>query len=520
MADSNQYRKNGMDKKTMPNPNKSGIKVDPGPYIATVTGYVKDGINLGQLIVTIPDFDGQQTSTVTVGYASPFYGRTYGTDIPTTQSGIQKNTPYTVGESYGMWMVPPDIGCKVLVTFVAGSRDRGYWFACIYDSPTHHMVPGLARNVGGNSHTDIVTADFPRGSVASSIASNFPTVEYDSESSAAFANGAVDNDARYAHVYQSSILIRQGLDRDTIRGAISSSSLREVPSNVYGISTPGRKSTLTAQTKGDPNVVISRKGGHSFVMDDGMDDPLGKNIDGVDQLIRLRTTNGHQILMNDTENVLYISSASGNQWLEFGAQGELNVYAAGGIHFRSFGPLDLHSDTMINMQAPNITINASTTGAEGAPTGAVTGNFSVNATNSIGMNSIVSTSIASDAMMTVSGGYASLYGLTKCSVGAVGPVSIDGALIKLNCGAVPKFKPVVPAATNSLPDTVFASNLWVQTKNTLTSVCTVVPAHEPWTTDGKARPKPQVPKGAGLLTNLATSVAVSSSGGILGGVFG
>ena len=79
---------------------------------------------------------------------------------------------------------------------------------------------------------------------------------------------------------------------------------------------------------------------------------------------------------------------------------------------------------------------------------------------------------------------------------------------------------MVPAATNSLPDTVFASNLWVQTKNTLTSVCTVVPAHEPWTTDGKARPKPQVPKGAGLLTNLATSVAVSSSGGILGGVFG
>ena len=45
MADSNQYRKNGMDKKTMPNPNKSGIKVDPGPYIATVTGYVKDGID-------------------------------------------------------------------------------------------------------------------------------------------------------------------------------------------------------------------------------------------------------------------------------------------------------------------------------------------------------------------------------------------------------------------------------------------------------------------------------------------
>jgi hypothetical protein len=508
-ADSNTYRSRGVDKNSIADPKKSGMMVDPGPYEAIVVGYVKDGVSLGQLRVSIPDFAATSYSIVTVKYASPFYGRTYGTDMSSNASGIPKNSPFTTGESYGMWMVPPDIGCKVLVTFVAGALDRGFWFACIYDSSTHHMVPGISRNVGGTTDTKIPTEDFPLGSVGSTVASNFPTIEYDAEAADAFKPDSVTKDTRYAHVYQSSILIKQGLDRDTIRGAISSSSMREIPSNVYGISTPGRKSTLSAQSKTNPDIVISRKGGHSFVMDDGMDDPKGQKIDGIDQLIRLRTTNGHQILMNDSQNVLYIASASGNQWLEFGAKGEINVYGAAGIHLRSVGPMDFHSDTMINMQAPSIAINAAATGAQGAPKGATTGSFKVNATNSISMNAVVSTTIASDALMSVSGGLTSVYGLKSCSIGSVGPTSIDGSLVKLNCGSLPKFKPALPATTNQLQDTIFSNNLWIATTSTLSSICTVVPSHEPWTTDGIARPSPKIPGGS-VLGSIGTSVAINS----------
>ena len=150
----------------------------------------------------------------------------------------------------------------------------------------------------------------------------------------------------YAHPYQASILVNQGLDTDPVRGAISSSSLRESPSNVYGISTPGRSVTGNAQqltssvqAMGDnqAQAVIGRLGGHQFVMDDG-------DVNGTDQLIRLRTTGGHQILMNDTKQVLYIGSASGAHWLEFSDSGMINMYGAAGINLRTQGVLNLQGD--------------------------------------------------------------------------------------------------------------------------------------------------------------------------------
>ena len=45
-----------------------------------------------------------------------------------------------------------------------------------------------------------------------------------------------------------------------------------------------------------------------FVMDDG--DDKGKS-----NQIRLRTSTGHQILMDDDEGIIYVATASGNAWV-------------------------------------------------------------------------------------------------------------------------------------------------------------------------------------------------------------
>jgi hypothetical protein len=90
--------------------------------------------------------------------------------------------------------------------------------------------------------------------------------------------------------------------------------------------------------------VKSRKGGHTFVMDDG-------SVLGVDQLIRLRTAGGHQILMNDTEETIYISHAKGNSWVELTADGSINIYSKSGFNLRSEGNVNIHSDQNINMNA-------------------------------------------------------------------------------------------------------------------------------------------------------------------------
>jgi hypothetical protein len=483
----NSIRRSGANPEYKADGKRSGFTIDPGPYEAIVTGHV-DGSRMGQLQVKIPDWSGydpqtteENNSDIVVSYASPFYGTTFGTD-----SGTNPNSPQTAGQSYGMWMVPPDIGNKVLVTFVAGDMNRGYWFACVYDGPSHHMVPGISRAIGGAD----ATKD-PNDGLNQYISSNsvLPVTEFNITETTAFNSDGLTATSRYPHEFQTIQYVMQGLDQDPIRGAISSSSMREAPSNVYGISTPGRKATATDQISAIPDIVFYRKGGHQFVMDDG-------DKDGVDQLIRLRTSGGHQILMNDTENILYIASKSGSQWIEFSPNGSINVYGAAGINMRSQGPMNLHSDIAIAMNAPSIKINASSSGTPGGPP---MGSIKISSSGGIDLQAITSIKAAAIGSLSLSAiGMASLSSGAKLSVSSVGPlgvssavatsisgsiVNIDGGMLNLNCTKpTPGMPPIppIPVTPKSHPDAQFNGTGWVKGGTKVDSVCTVVPGHEPW----------------------------------------
>jgi hypothetical protein len=136
----------------------------------------------------------------------------------------------------------------------------------------------------------------------------------------------------------------QGLVQDTIRGTTSSSARRESPSQVFGISTPGRiksnSRTPNIGLEGIP-VAVDRTIGHSFVMDDG-------DVSNENQLIRLRTASGHQLLMHDTEGVVYIANGSGKAFIEMEKDGTISIFSDAGINLRSGGDFNIHSDT--NMQ--------------------------------------------------------------------------------------------------------------------------------------------------------------------------
>jgi len=497
MATNERYR--GPSKTAKADSKKTGSSVDPGPYEAIVQGHV-EGSRMGQLIVTIPEFGGTvenpeaggNSNQIVVSYASPFYGTTFGAD-----AGTNPDSALTSGQSYGMWFCPPDIGNKVLVTFVAGDMQRGYWFACIYDSPSHHMVPGIARNIGGSENTkptgigafdEIIKSD-----------SNAPVSEYNISSEGAFDADGLINTPRYTHPGAMSSYVRQGLDRDKVRGAISSSSMREAPSNVYGISTPGRKATPTDQAPGNDEVVFFRNAGHSFVMDDG-------DKDGTDQLIRLRTSAGHQILMNDTEQVLYIGSSSGSQWLEFSPNGSINVFAGGGFNMRSSGPINMHSDTNITMCAPHIKIDAipninSVAGPNKLIAAAgIIPSISINSWGTLSTSSQMATSVKANGLVNISAygavsvaaggllkmsavGAASISAGAAMSIGAMGIMAIDGSVLSLNCAkATPPIPPVfqLPPIPNKLPDTSVVGKQWISGATKVDSTCAIVPTHEPW----------------------------------------
>lgn len=343
--------------------NAPATSISPYPYIGIVKNNL-DPTRGGRLQVFIPELGGnpdEPANWQTVSYASPFRGST-STEITLADTPDTNNAFHSVSHSYGMWMVPPDIGVEVIVLFIAGDPMRGYWLACTDNNLSHHMLPGLA----GSTNVDATKAGAD-AKATYTAGDTVPVVEFNENVPANGTNPNFYNAPKPIHEIQYAVLKQQGLEKDTVRGTISSSSQRETPSHVFGISTPGRPTNdpaddpmyttnLAAGTLTENYYrVKSRKGGHTFVMDDG-------SVLGADQLVRLRTAGGHQILMHDTEETIYISHAKGNSWVELTKDGSINIYSKQGFNLRSEGDVNIHSDKNINMHAAgSININKTPT---------------------------------------------------------------------------------------------------------------------------------------------------------------
>ena len=322
---------------------------EPGPFIAIVKNNV-DPLRMGRLQVNIPALsktaDPISGNLFTCEYLSPFYG------AKDVKYNVPGSTKYEHSQhSYGFWAVPPDIGTRVLVIFAEGKLEQAFWIGCLQDPVTNHMVPGIAasektwdKDSGGpagqfSSGTDkqktYGTKNVPAGEVNRQNPGSNPALKYDT------FNKPIHPLA--------DILAQQGLSPDEVRGTTTSSARRETPSSVFGISTPGPKDTKsTKQFVGTKDVraqdYVTRKIGHTLVMDDG-------DVDGNNQLTRLRTASGHQLLMHDTEGVVYLANGSGKAFIEMEKNGKINIYSDRGIAIRAEGDFNLHSDKNINFHA-------------------------------------------------------------------------------------------------------------------------------------------------------------------------
>jgi len=451
----------------------SGTRVDPYPYIGIVKNNL-DPTRSGRLQVYIPDLGGPPDDPKnwrTVSYSSPFMGYTSQTELSTDRPPTT-NAFGTVHHTYGMWMVPPDVGIEVICIFIAGDPLRGYWISCVNPNLSHYMVPGLAgtQNVDLTSLTPGQRKTVQDGDI-------LPVVEFN-EYTSDFTNAAFYNNNKPVHTYQWAIYQKQGLDKDVVRGPQSSSSQRESPSYVFGISTPGRPvndpaddtnylSNLTTGTI-DPkyNTVKSRKGGHVFVMDDG-------STLGDDQLIRLRTAGGHQILMHDSNESLYISHANGYSWVELTKDGKILAYSKNGMALRTEGDFNIVAGGDFNLDVTgkiNIKSGASVALETPLANFLVAGKLSVTATGG--------TELKTGSFKVDSDG--------KIGLNAGGPIAVQGASFKQQSGGTDSLKALTPITPNKLPDTASTGASWVSTPGKLETIATVAPTHEPYARGTKA----------------------------------
>lgn len=446
----------------------AGVRYDIGPYIGVVKNN-QDPTRSGRLQVWISDLssgdENNPNNWRTVSYASPFWGSTVQEPYGPEQnlSGSNRNSFSNVRHTYGFWHTPPDLENFVLCVFVAGDPFRGYWFACVPNQFGHHMVPALASSL----NIDTATIEDPqlKSQVTGPLKGQpLPVAEFNEYANTNWAN--FTEAPKPLHEYQARRLIAQGLDRIKLtgsRGAVFTTSQRETPSSVFGISTPGRVISKQANTdKTQATRVRSRTGGHQFVMDDG-------NERGLNSLIRIKTIAGHQILMDDTDKILYIANSDGSAYVELTGTGHVNVYAANGINMRASGDFNLHVDRDININAG--------------------GSVNIAAQNRAvvsGKQELVATS---DSKVTVYGATVGLGSSGRLDITAKGgsaytagqQLMIKGKLIGLNSGAGPQVSKPAGSTVYNSPDTRRArSGIWEIQENAVKSVAKLVPTHEPW----------------------------------------
>jgi hypothetical protein len=449
----------------------SSTKPDTGGAVlrsVPVFGVVKDNIDpirCGRLRVYIDDMSGQDpddsNSWATVNYMTPFYGLTAG-DAPKTGYGTYLQNP----SSYGMWNSPPDIGTTVICLFINGDTNYGYWIGCVPEPEALYMVPaiGAAETVvvnGGEADSYGGATKLP----VSNINTNNPEIDNSSE---------FFNEPKPVHSYLAGVLAQQGLIRDTIRGTIGTSAQRESPSRVgWGVNTPGRPiyeggftdENITDAVKDQKNnlKVISRRVGHSIVMDDG--DLIGR-----DQLIRLRTSLGHQILMSDDGQTLFIIHANGQSYIELGKEGTIDMYATNSVNIRTQGDLNLHADNNININAKkdlnmygeNVYVQSDKKTEVKVGTDYAT---QVQNNHTVKVDGKMSFKSAGDASLASS---VNTY--------------VNGSKVNLNTGESSLIPAAVdPFTTVAHTDTLFdKSKGWAAAPASLLSIVSRAPAHAPW----------------------------------------
>lgn len=357
--------------------------IGSGPYLARIVSHL-DPTFMGGLEVTLlrdqSNAIGDENQTYVVRCATPFFGYTAFEFMGNNDASSSTLDAYNdTQKSYGMWFVPPDVGITVLVVFVDGDPSQGYWIGCIPSRFANNMVPAIA----GSRQVDMDDADKKKYNTKQPL----PVAEINRRLNA--KNQIIDPDKikKPLHPIVEHFL-EQGLIDDDVRGVTTSSSRREVPSMVFGISTPGpvdrrpnaKKSFVgKAQSLTRTPVHVSRLGGTTFVMDDGDDKFLRKKpakegpVEYADGLIgekgeltipyneyfRVRTRTGHQLLMHNSEDLIYIGNARGTTWIELTANGKIDIFAQDSISIHTENDLNIKAGRDINFEAGrNVNIKA------------------------------------------------------------------------------------------------------------------------------------------------------------------
>ena len=390
------------------------------------------GIYLG---FVISNYDAQKMGRLSVWIPSINSDKTQGTFEVSYLSPYAGASNLSEGAqtSYGFWAIP-SVNDEVVISFINGDPNKGIWMGCLYQQFMNNMIPGIASSKLEDGKT---------------IA---PSKEYNK--SGKYASTSMDP-LRPAYDDLKNGLTNQGLMSDNIRGQTTASARRSNEPDVIGLLSPG---------------------GSQFVMDDNSDD----------KFIRLRTSGGAQILINDTIGMIYAITKNGNSWVELSDDG-IDVYTAKTMSFRSQQDMNFHSDGNINFFSVNninMVSKFNTSISSGTNLNIIAGGTMSSESN--GMMSIISGSdfnMRADGNIGLdSGSSIALRGCGDIGISGCGSIQLKGSKILQNSGNV-----ITPGSTNSPTGPTLASKIDRELNLTdgfaelkTMTIVSRLPTHEPY----------------------------------------
>jgi Type VI secretion system/phage-baseplate injector OB domain len=271
-------------------------------------------------------------------YMSPFGGQT---QVGTRGPGIQESEG---GIAYGMWAIPK-VGSQVAVLCIDGNPMTRMYIGCIYDQFTPHTLPHGRYMYDDHPNIEKEGSDAaPYGPYTSTekfiqpLAANIKQAfGHKSEPNYEYRSRGADYSVSRVDVSQlnqthTSVQDDKNISHD---GWISTQGYQSSRSD------PHAQSSYTDKNYDSMIYSFTSPGFHSLSMDDRQENCR----------VRLRTTSGHQILLDDTNERIYISTAKGNNWIEMDQDGNMDVFCATNLNIHSGRSLNFTADETIRMYA-------------------------------------------------------------------------------------------------------------------------------------------------------------------------
>lgn len=260
-------------------------------------------------------------------YMSPFGGQV---QVGTRGPGIQESQG---GVAYGMWAIPK-VGTQVAVLCVDGNPMTRMYIGSVFDQFTPHTLPHGRYMYDDHPELEKVGASpAPFGPYTSTekliqplAANQKQAFGNKDEPNFEYRTRGADYSASRVDVEQLSQTYSKVQDDKDIQHDGWTSTQGYQASRID----PHGSSTLTDKNYDSMITALVSAGFHAIAMDDRQENCR----------IRFRTTSGHQIILDDTNERIYISTAQGNNWIEMDQDGNIDIYTA--------NKLNVHADKEIN----------------------------------------------------------------------------------------------------------------------------------------------------------------------------